>query len=117
MGVGTSTLISLLSFVVATALGLTQLIKWTGEFRDRRKLLREATTKAEAERDSIAIKGAEGVLLMMQGMLDVAKTSEKDLRDENRELRRRIHQLELENGGLEIRLRTLESARTRRIHG
>lgn len=83
----TSTLISLVSFGVATLIGLSQLWKWVQETRDKRKLNREAKTKAEAERDSIAIKGAEGVLLMMQGMLDVSKVSESELRTEIRDLK------------------------------
>lgn len=111
MGAGLSTTLSLMSLAVAAAVGLTQLAKWVNELKDRRALRRDNETKSQAERDSIMIKGAEGVVLMMQGMLETTQASEKELRQENLDLRRRCHALEAENGGLRIRLDTLEKIR------
>lgn len=101
MGVGLSTSLSLMSLAVAAAVGVTQLLRWIQELRDRRALKREASTKSQAERDSIMIKGAEGVLLMMQGMLETTQASEKGLRESNVELSRRIRELETQNHALQ----------------
>jgi chromosome segregation ATPase len=62
--------------------------KWIQEVRDRSEVERDAATKAEVERDNIAVKSAEGTLLMMQQLLEVTKMSEGELRERVRELER-----------------------------
>jgi len=111
MNVGVNTFISLVSFCLATAIGLTQLLKWIRESRDRRSLDQSDKTKSGAERDSITVKSAEGALLMMQGMLNLAQASEKALRADNDALRLRIHSLEASVGGLRLQMKTLEAIR------
>lgn len=48
---------------------------------------REMAIKAVAERDSVVVKSAEGSLLMMQGLLQIAKATETDLRKEMVDMR------------------------------
>ena len=96
-----ASLIAVGSLLLSIVLGAFQAIKYVQELKDRKELATNNATKAEAERDTIVVKGAEGALLMMQGMLEVAKLSEGELRirvreleNENREKERRLAELE-----------------------
>jgi predicted RNase H-like nuclease (RuvC/YqgF family) len=81
--------IAAVSALVISVCGfLMQGWKWIQEVRDRSEVERDAATKAEVERDNIAVKSAEGTLLMMQQLLEVTKMSEGELRERVRELER-----------------------------
>lgn len=76
-----------LGALVVSALGITfQSYKFIQDLRERARRSSEDATKAGAERDSIAVKTAEGTLLIMKGMLDVTKASESELRQRVTEL-------------------------------
>jgi hypothetical protein len=107
------TAIAALGALFISTLGMIfQSYKFIQELRERAKLSKEDATKAEAERDSIAVKNSEGTLLMMKGMLDVFKASDK-------ELRTRVKELEDRERLKELRIRELEAAvidREKQLH-
>lgn len=112
-------LVSVVALGISLVLAIVQVLKWKQELKDKHAAALDTATKAEAERDSIVIKGAEGALLMMQGMLDVAKMVEGELRSQIRELElesrkkdERIYQLEQENRSLVQRIEDLERRMT-----
>lgn len=111
-----ATLVAFTGLGIAVLGAVIQFYRWIIEVKDRSKVLSESATKAEAERDSIAIKGAEGALLMMERMLEVARMSEGELRDRVRELEKesrdkdkQIQALTYENYLKDQRLAELES--------
>lgn len=112
---GPETWISLAALGISFILGGIQFIKSIQEIRSRATDASDAATKAEAERDRIAIQGAEGALMMMKGILEVTKLSEgelrirvKELEADNREKDKLIRELQYKNEQLERQLANLE---------
>lgn len=75
-----SVVIAGLSMLIAAVVGFVTLIRYLNERRTEKRELREQATKAKAERDSIAVKGAENALLVMERMLKLSSESEEKLR-------------------------------------
>ena len=106
------TSIAAISAIIISALTFAiQGWRFVQELRERAQMSADEATKSGAERDSIAIKGAEGALLMMQGLLEVAKMSEGELRQRVRDLEeqsrakdKRIHELEVQHRDLQEQL-------------
>lgn len=88
--------------------GIIQFVKWIQELKERKALSDDKATKAEVEKDSLAIKNSENTLLMMQGMLEVAKLSEGELRVRVRDLEAEIRTDDKRIFELEHRVRDLE---------
>ncbi len=88
-------------------------VKFIQELRDRASRAADQTTKSEAERDSVVVKSAEGALLLMQGMLDLARASNTELNQSLRESNMRIAELEKENREKALRIQSLEEANQR----
>lgn len=96
------TTIAALGALLISSIGMIfQGWKFIQEIRERASRSKDDATKAGAERDSIVVKTSEGMILVMQGMLDVARMSEA-------ELRVRIKEVEKENLENEKRIRDLE---------
>jgi hypothetical protein len=74
------TLIAGGAMLVAAITAYVNLHRWMQEKRANDTRLRDQVIRAEAERDSIVVKGAEGALLVMEKMLQVATESEQKFR-------------------------------------
>lgn len=97
-GLGLTETLALGAFILAFAKGLMDFYHWLRERRAHRAVDLRVATSAIAERDSIAIKGAEGALIIMDKMLKVCTETEE-------KLRRRVEELETLNETLEKQLR------------
>jgi len=96
-----STLLAIAAFALAAIGTAINLYKF---LRDRKKEAIDAselTIKARAERDSIAVRGAENALEVMEKMLRITQESETQLRQQQLQLRREIEDKDERIGALE----------------
>lgn len=100
------------AFVLAFGKGLMDLYHWLRERRAHQAVDLRAATTAVVERDSIAIKGAEGALVLMDKMLKICTETEERLRvrvelleQKNDLLEQKNAELERENEELQKQLR------------
>lgn len=94
--------------VTGSVAGMIQFVRWIQELRERKALSDDTAAKAGVEKDSIAIKNADQTLLMMKGMLELAKLSEGELRIRVRDLEAEGRASDKRVFELEHRVRDLE---------